>query len=224
LKLTHDVQHSQRALPALAQGANTITFAAGRQEGTVTVQGSTQAASKGKNLLYTDFHPKSEGMKEFPPFLKGKSGEITFAVTTPGDLARLRVGVHYRARDKRDGFDVAASFDEGKTWNAIGRLEGPTGIGQSRYFVFGGVPAKSRAALVRLAGQQVNTTGIQDLRIDADYVEPHGGVGPVKVTYVWEEGGVEKRDVHVARQGNETYTIQCAGKPVMKSLTVERAE
>ena len=37
-------------------------------------------------------------------------------------------------------------------------------------------------------------------RIDADYKEPAGGFRPVQVTYVWEEGGLEKKDVHVATE------------------------
>ena len=63
-------------------------------------------------------------------------------------------------------------------------------------------------------------TLIFDFRIDADYVEPQGGFRPVKVTYVWEEGGVEKRDVHIARKPEETYTITCGDAPVMRSLIV----
>src|SRR5262249_57392383 len=45
VKLAHDVQHSQRPLPALAQGDNTITFSAGPPEGTVTVEGATNLAA-----------------------------------------------------------------------------------------------------------------------------------------------------------------------------------
>ena len=65
---------------------------------------------------------------------------------------------------------------------------------------------------------------IHNLRIDADFTDPHGGFAPVKVTYVWQEGGQEKKDVHVAKAAQETYKITCAEKPVMKSLVVELAE
>jgi hypothetical protein len=44
------------------------------------------------------------------------------------------------------------------------------------------------------------------------------------VTYVWEEGGVEKRDVHVSKGADEAYTITCAEKPALKQLVVERGE
>jgi hypothetical protein len=223
LKLTHDVQHSQRALPALAQGENHITFSAGPQEGTVTVQGSTDPAAKGKNLLLADFHPTIEGFKDHPLFLKGAKGSITLPVTTPGDMTRVRVGAHYRARGPKDAFDVEASFDDGKTWRPVGKLEGPT-PGGSKYFVLTDVPKGARAALVRLAGRQSNTLGLFDLRLDADYAQPHGGFAPVKVTYVWEEGGVEKRDVHVTSKPEESYVIRCAAKPVPKQLVVERAD
>src|SRR5258706_10188531 len=101
-------------------------------------------------------------------------------------MKRLRIGAHYRARDKRDGFDIEASFDEGKSWKTVGKLDGPF-AGNSKYFVFGDVPAGAKAALVRLTGVQINTTGIHDLRIDADYLEAHGEFAPVKVTYAWAE-------------------------------------
>jgi hypothetical protein len=223
LKLTHDVQHSQRALPALGQGENRITFSAGPQEGTVTVQGNTDPAVKGKNLLLTDFHPTIEGFKAHPLFLAGAKGSITIPVTTPGDITRVRVGAHYRARGAKDAFDVEASFVDGKTWRPIGKLEGPT-PGNSKYFVFADVPKGARAVLVRLAGRQSNTLGLFDLRVDADYAQPHGGFAPVKVTYVWDEGGVEKRDVHVTSKPEESYVIRCTTTPVLKQLVVERGD
>ena len=79
----------------------------------------------------------------------------------------------------------------------------------------------TRDALIRYAGTQVNTAVVLNFRIDADYAEPRGGFRPVKVTCVWDEGGVEKRDEHIATKAAETCTIQCAAKPVMKSLVVE---
>src|SRR5207302_9777192 len=61
LKIVHDVQHSQRPLPALDTGANTITFQAGPPEGTVTVEGATNPQVPGKQLVYTYFHPEGRG-------------------------------------------------------------------------------------------------------------------------------------------------------------------
>jgi hypothetical protein len=43
----------------------------------------------------------------------------------------------------------------------------------------------------------------------------------VKISYRWEEDGAEKTDVHVARKELESYAIGCAGKPRMKSITLE---
>ena len=43
------------------------------------------------------------------------------------------------------------------------------------------------------------------------------------MTYVWEEGGVEKRDVHVARSPKETWTIKLESTPVMKRLVLQLA-
>jgi hypothetical protein len=222
VKVTNDIQHSQRPLPALAKGDNTIRFSAGPQEETVTVEGSTKLENKGKNLLYTDFHPQTKGIAEGSNIkLAGGEGEIIFPVQTPGDMTRLRVGAHYRARDARDGWDVSASFDAGKTWKPLGKLEGPY-AGMSKAIALADVPAGSKTALVKFAGKQRNTTLIFDLRIDADYREPHGGLAPVRMTYAWEENGQPKQHVHVAKAADEQFTIRCERKPVMKSIVLER--
>jgi hypothetical protein len=221
--LTHDIQHSQRALPALAQGKNAITFDAGAPEGTITVEGSTNLASKGKQLLYTDFHPVVEGMKDNPLMIATDKGQLTFPIATPGDMTRLRFGCHYRARDAKEGWDLQVSLDGGKTWKTVDRAGGPT-PGSCKYVTFADIPAGTRKALVRYAGTQRNACCLFDYRIDADYKEPAGGFRPIKVTYQWEENGQAKQDVHVAKQPRETYSITCAAKPRMKSLMVEWAE
>jgi hypothetical protein len=222
LRISHDIQHSQRPLPALAQGSNTITFSAGPPEGTVTIEGSTNPQNKGKQLVYTDFHPEVEGMEK-GLWIAGK-GHVTFPVSTPGDLVRIRFGSHYRARDARDGFDYQVSFDGGKTWKTADRAPGGTGHGFCKYVTFADVPPGRREALVRFSGTSRNATGILGFRIDADYKEPFGGFRPVKVTYSWDEAGQAKENVFVARKPQETYTISCAAKPALRSLTLELAE
>jgi hypothetical protein len=216
----HDVQHSQRALPALGQGENTISFSSGN-EGTVTVEGSTDLKNQGKQNLYTEFHAKSEGMKEPKISVAGKEGWVEFPIKTPADMKRLRVFSFYRAKGEKDFWKVGCSFDSGKTWKEVGKMEGPfKAMGKS--FVVEDVPAGVREARVRFTGVVGSEAALLfNVRIDADYLEPKGGEAPVKVTYVWEEGGVEKRDVKVARKG-ESWKIRCAGKPVMKSVVVER--
>ena len=219
LRLTHGVQHSQAPLPALAAGKNTITFSSGPQEGTVTIEGSTNPDSRGKQLMMTDFHPDLQGVDEGFRLTAGK-GDATFKVSTPGDIARIRFGAHYRARDAKDGFDLQVSFDGGKSFKNVGRLAGPF-RGNCTYVTVGDVPAGAREALVRYSGRQSNTTCVFDFRIDADYREPVGGFRPVRITYLWTEDGVEKTDVHVANSPDERYTIACAGTPVMKAIALE---
>jgi hypothetical protein len=226
LKIVHDIQHSQRPLPALHQGDNTVTFRAGPAEGTVTVEGATARASRGKQLVYTDFHPEVSGLDPNLPNLfisAGGRGQITFPVATPGELVRFRFGAHYRARDAQDGLDYQVSFDGGQTWKTVARVAGPT-PGDCRYITFTDIPTGTREALVRYAGISRTATGILNFRIDADYREPRGGFRPVKVGYSWEEDGQPKQHTHIARHPRETYTITCVGKPVMKAIELELAE
>ena len=92
-----------------------------------------------------------------------------------------------------------------------------------RYVVVGDIPAGTRSAFVRYRGIGLNTVTLCNARIDADYAEPQGGFSPVEVAYIWEEDGVEKRNVHVTRSPNETWAIQVGSPPVMKGLALQLA-
>lgn len=223
LQIAHDFQHSQRPLPALAQGENAITFDTGPQEGTITVEGSTNFKARGKQLLYTDFHPQVESMTDSPPRVDGRRGQLTFPIATPGDMVRLRFGCHYRAKDEADGWDLQVSLDGGRTFTTVDRAAGPA-VGSCKYVTFADIPAGTREALVRFAGSQQRETCLFDFRIDADYEQPGGGFRPLKVTYRWEENGLAKEDLHVAREPLEKYSITCAANPTMKSISLEWAD
>jgi hypothetical protein len=149
-------------------------------------------------------------------------------VKSPGDMRRLRVSDYFVSEGKDSLFLIDVSFDDGKTWKSVDRpAEADIGSGPpfyvGRYVVHSDVPAGTRSALVRYRGIGPNTVALHNARIDADYAEPHGGFRPVQVTYVWEEDGVEKKDVHVARSPNETWTIKAESPPLMKSLVLQLA-
>jgi hypothetical protein len=182
-----------------------------------------EPSSRGKQLLFGDFHPKLDGYAPgaFPHGEGEKS--ITFLVKTPGDLAQLRISDFFLSSGKDSRYLIEVSFDDGKTWKTVDQ---PEGLTLPRNFVgrcvtVSEVPPGTRSALVRYRATGRNTLALCNARIDADYQEPAGGFRPVRVTYVWEEGGLEKKDVHVATRPEEHYTITCDSAPLMKSLIVE---
>lgn len=225
LRIRHDIQCSQRALPTLDKGQNTITFSAGPHEGTVTVQGCSTGHAEGKQVQPFDFHPQYDGVT--PKYLRderyGKPATVTFPIATPADMTRLRFGMHYRCRDPRDQWEMQVSFDDGRTFKTVDTVTGPT-QGSCRYLTVNDVPPATRSARVRFVGSQRNTTAILSLRIDADYRLPSGGFQPVRVTYRWRENGQPKEHVHVARLPHETYSIESAVKPVMESIVLDLTE
>jgi hypothetical protein len=223
LRFVHDLQHSQRPLPALAKGTNHLSLRTGPAEGTITVEGSTNLAAKGKQLVWSDFQPEVVGFEQNLFIGQAGKGTLTFPVATPGDLVRLRFGAHYRARDAKDALDYQVSLDGGKTWKTIDRAAGPT-AGDCKYVVFREIPAGLRQILVRFSGTNRNATGLLNFRIDADYREPHGGFRPVKVTLTWEENGQPRQHLQIARQPAEKIALACAMPPVMKSIVLELAE
>lgn len=223
LKLSHTFQCSQRALPSLDAGTNWIAFSAGPHTGTVTIEGATTGGKDGKQVTPMDFHPALSKVDPDHFSVQASGGSVTYEVRTPGDMTALRFGGFYRVRDARDAWAMEVSFDGGKTFRRVAEQTGPH-QGICRYDEVRDVPAGTRVALVRWVGTVRNTTCMFSLRIDADYAHPAGGFAPVNVTYVWDEDGAEKRDVHVARSPDDVYAIVCAARPRMKSIALERAE
>ena len=224
--LAHDIQHSQRALPALGAGENKIAFSAGSKEGTLAIEGASPKF-RGKQVTYEDLGAvltnidKARADAGGPWVPVGPTGDATFPVEAPGDLLRLRFGCGYKAGGAAEGWDLQVSFDEGKTFRTVDRAAGPVRFG-SKWVVASDVPKGTRKALVRYAGTSRADLILWRYRIEADYEEPGAGFAPVRVTYRWEEGGRAREDVHVARAPEETYTITCGGKPVLRSITLER--
>ena len=223
LKITHDVQCSQRALPALGTGENTIRFSAGPSEGTVTIEGTSHPDHKKLNAIAMDFHPEIKDIGEQYFQVKADGASVTFPIATPGEMTRLRFGGHYRLRDPKDQWQMQVSFDDGKTFKTVDTQTGPY-QGICKYITVSDIPAGTKAAQVRWVGQVRNTTCLFLVRIDADYKQPAGGFKPVQVTYTWEEGGIEQKDVHVAKTPEDTWKIKCAGAPKMKGITLELAK
>ncbi|MCL2647654.1 MAG: hypothetical protein FWD61_11705 [Phycisphaerales bacterium] len=221
LNFTHDIQHSQRPLPAIDKGDNTITFSAGPQEGTITIEGSTFQTNNGKNLLFTDFHPVLENITNDKLQLSGDTGSITQEIATPGDITRMNILTHYRARGAKSGWDVQVSYDNGKTFTSVTKAQGPTAF-NGNYVVLKDIPPHTKSAKIRWQGfGGSNGVMIFNLRIDADYQLPASGFRPVKVTYLYDEAGAAKTNEWIVTKPADTKKIHCDVKPTMKSIILE---
>jgi hypothetical protein len=226
LKFHHDFQHAQTPLPALTEGSNTISFSVGAQEGTVTMEASMSPDNAAKHgvLSHMDFHPKLNDVSPINLQVGATGiGEATYTLGSPGDIARVRMNLHYRARGEKDSIGIEMSFDGGKTFNKVDTLC-QAQPASSRYLTYSGVPAGSREVIIKETFKQQNVVCVFDQRVDVDYKQPHGGFRPVKITYIWEENGTVKQDVHIAKEQKESYTILCGPKPLMKSIVLELAD
>jgi hypothetical protein len=226
LKLVHDLQHSQRALPALDKGENQVRVTAGSGEGTIAIEGAGPKFA-GKQVTYEELgavlaNIDKEKVAGGGPWIpQADSASITFPVETPGDLVRLRFGCGYKAGTKNEGWELQVSFDEGKTFKTVERAWGPTKIAGA-WTTFAAIPPGTRKALVRYAATSRGDCILWRYRIDADYKEADAGFAPFKVTYRWEENGQAREDVHLVKSPDEAYSISCAQKPALKSITLER--
>jgi hypothetical protein len=227
IKSALDFQCSQAALPVITEGENKLTFSAGPQEGTITIQGSTdpEGAKKLGQVTVADFKPELKGITEKLTVGDSGSGEAIFDVATPGEMTRIRLSAVWRARDKADGFTLSYSTDGGKTYTPVkdGQLEGGT-KGLSRYMVIDNLPAGTKAAKVKISGTQKNTAVLWDFAINADYKEPAGEFKPVKITYTWDESGQTKTAEHIAKSPQDAFDITCGPKAVVKSFAMQLAE
>lgn len=221
LKISNDIQHSQRPLPALAKGENTITFSAGQQEGAIKIEGTTEGAGVGQ-LGYKDFHPQLENMTS-QKVTSGNKGTMTFPVTTPGDMTRLRLFGYWVAATPADGVNIQVSYDEGKTFKVAVKF-GKSETFDSRYVEVTDIPTGTKSALVRYELNKANSIQLQNFCVYADYKMPNSGFTPIQITYTWDEAGVEKKDVHVADKAQDVYKVTCTEEPTMKSIVLQRAD
>jgi len=224
LEIENDIQHSQRALPALGQGPNAVTVHAGPAVNTVTAAPSLHQDIGNKNEKLSGFRPVLEGARhEGSVINSGGRGSVTFPVATPGDIRSVRFGGHFRADGNNQGVGLMLSFDGGRSWAEAGSVPGPY-RGYCKYVEYDRVPPGARTVLVRY---QLSGASILSLRADVDYWDTpdgrkprSGAFPPFVVTYVYKDGA-EKRVPLVVKQSPAKFSITCGSKPEMRSIIVE---
>jgi hypothetical protein len=227
IRFANDIQVSQRALPALVEGANKVRFSTGTAEGTVTVQGTSprfkdkQPSCEDMGVVFENVDvPK---MRNEGFIIPSGAGTVTVPLEAPGDILRLRFGCQCRAGSAGEGWNYQVSFDDGKSFTTVDAAMGPV-RNTTKYITFDKIPAGTKKALVRFTAVPKGNLVMFGFRCDADYTLPGGGFMPVKVTYTWDENGTARTDEHIAKKAEEEYTITCGVKPVMKAITLEVAE
>lgn len=224
LSLSHDIQHAQRALPLLRAGRNGITVSAPEPvEATLTLEASLTPDNR-RNLTYRAYHPEVVNLDEDEGALfrqdRKRPATLTFPVSAPGPIRAIRFGGSFRARSPEDVIRLQVSDDEGRTWKEAATVRGPF-AGFTHFTRFTGLEPGATRALVRYAFDGPGTLGIFVFRIDVDYTDTTASSRPVKVTYAWEEKGVERQHEQVISRYPTSYAIDAASAPLMKWIRVE---
>jgi len=224
LSFLHDIQHAQRPLPLLETGRNTITVTAPDPAEQVRTFEASLASENDRNLTYRAFHPEVVNLEDDKGGLfredRRRPATLTFPVTAPGPIRAIRFGGSFRARDPGGIIRLQVSDDEGRTWKEAATVPGPF-TGFARFTRFDGLAPGTTRALVRYAFEGSGTLGIFVFRIDVDYTDPAAGSRPVKVTYAWDENGMERRHEQVISRYPTSYAIDAASAPLMKWIRVE---
>jgi hypothetical protein len=221
-----DIQHSQAPLPALGSGENTISFHAGKPQGTITIE-PAPPSHREHQPSFQDFAVQLSGIDQetldkWSTLAPKTGGHVVVPIETPGDITGLRFGCAYRA-GADEALDLEVSFDDGKTFAAVDRAKGPAKFG-AKWVGVTEVPRGTKRALVRYRNDAKGSPVIFHLRVDADYAEPAGGFAPVEILYEWQENGVAKKDRHVATKADDTYVIRCESKPTMTAISLRLAD
>ena len=181
-------------------------------------------AKQDKQVTPLDFHPVLKDMDPQLFRVKADGGSVTFAIATPGEMTRLRLGGHYRVRDQRDSLGPCRyRSTAGRPSRRSTRRPARTKASAST-----SPWATSRrirkAAQVRWVGTQRNTTCLFLLRIDADYRQPQRRLpaGEGHLCLGGRRHGKEGRPCCPVAAGNVQDHLP--SKPTMKSITLELAE
>ncbi|NQT21319.1 MAG: hypothetical protein HQ592_16555 [Planctomycetes bacterium] len=222
LRIESEVQCSQRALPTLARGDNTITVTAGPPVSTVTLEGRLATDAVPRNALYSDFHPTVENLQVpagAEPTSLGTPGTLTFPVQCPGDIRKIRFGGQTRAHGPQDKVRYLVSCDDGESWELVWENH-ESYRNLTHYVEFDAVPAGTRQVLVRYELTEEAATRLFHFRIDVDYVDGPQALHPFKVVYSWTEGGEPKWHEQVIAAVPATYHITVEGEPEMESIAL----
>ena len=241
LTCTTVVQENPLSLPALQGGENKVQLSTGEQVETMTICPDLSTPEyraevfEETNVVTAREQLQAKWVSGLCAREGGKESTLTYKVTAPGEIKRIRWGGRFRAEP--DDLNEMHWSTDGRTWrkqSMSARWSFPASKTPNLYPAFNetteGLPTGTKTVFLKYRFRRpvpkkdpAELHIANAIRIDVDYLPPaKTGPAPLEVAYCWAEGDeknpVEKTHTELARTLPHPYNITVKGeeKPLMK--------
>ncbi|MFH1706601.1 MAG: hypothetical protein ABIF71_01590 [Planctomycetota bacterium] len=148
---------------------------------------------------------------------------VTFPITTPGNMTKLRIAVMYSLRMPGDKMAIQVSTN-GTTFTQIHERKAQDtaeGVKAPVNVEYTSMPPGTRNMWVKFIRTGIaRAVGISGhLRIDADYVEAGANQLPFKIKHEWTDSGGVHTHIESVTTTPHTYSISVSGEPTLNAVT-----
>ena len=215
-------QINKLTLPILTLGSNAIDVVAGDPTETILFWPEIQD-NKFKESCLSSANLVSEKGFEWHGCLwleTPGSGNMVYAVETPGEMTELTYGGRFYNRAPKSSISLEHSTDEGKTWTKTWELTDTKPPWDTIHFETVKMPSGAKRVLVRYtltspAAGGYSGCSVYSVRMTANYRPPDAKFQPVEVTYNWSEWKesqwVERSHTQLIGKTGECYSISVGG-------------